>query len=261
MDCLNCKNEVEGSYCSNCGQKATAMRYTLNGILRQTFYSVTEIDDKGIVHTMKKLSLEPGKSIRNYIDGKRMQLYPPVKYLFFVGAIGTFLVLRYHFMSLTTEENQQGLLYVLFANVFPFLSAEFLNRFFLYAEEFTTVVNILTIPVFSLFTFIYFRKYEINFAETLILNTYITGHQLLLLIPFIIPNELFPAHKSTFIDIYGIITMVYNIWVLITFFRIPFLQGLYRSFFAIIMAYLAQFIINIGIFYIVSQAISMFTFK
>jgi hypothetical protein len=45
------------------------------------------------------VSLRPGAAIRRYLAGQRVAYYAPHKYLFFIGAVTSFLTSRYHSFS------------------------------------------------------------------------------------------------------------------------------------------------------------------
>ncbi len=58
----------------------------------------------------------------------------------------------------------------------------FLIAFFQYADRYATLINVISIPVFALFSFLLFHRSGYNYAEHLVLNAYITSRQLLLYI-------------------------------------------------------------------------------
>jgi len=71
MKCLNCNSEATGSYCYNCGQKTSTMRFSINHIFKSDianqYYSFFK---NGLFFTLKELATRPGYSIREYILGK-----------------------------------------------------------------------------------------------------------------------------------------------------------------------------------------------
>jgi len=247
MVCQNCEKDFEGNYCHNCGQKSTVERITFLGLLSEAFYEVIHFEKKeGFLKTVKVLTFDPGKSIRSYLEGKRKKLYPSSKYLFFIGAIATILTLRYHFFSHNVHELPlEDLLYS---------SKEFLINFSIYVEEYTTIINIITIPVFTLFSWVFFRYSGKNYAENLILNTYITAHQLALIIVFAPFFEFFPAMKDPIlIPLYVVLTLVYNYWVLKDFFGVAGISEHARVVLAIFYSYIGQLIVNLIVFYLLHQ--------
>ncbi|MGN0086823.1 MAG: DUF3667 domain-containing protein [Alloprevotella sp.] len=79
--CLNCHTEFNGNYCPHCGQAAATQRFTLRNVLASTL-EVWGIGNRSLPRTLYHLFTRPGKMIGDYLDGKRMPFFPPVKMLF-----------------------------------------------------------------------------------------------------------------------------------------------------------------------------------
>ena len=160
IKCRNCNVVFNGNFCPNCGQNADVHRFSFKYFLRESFFSSLDIE-KGLFSTIKTLSTNPGNTIRDYLNGKRLSLAVPFKYLAIVGAIATFLSIKYKVYADFAAENS------FIETLLPFID----HGFWVYAAEFTTIVNILAIPVFALFSYIFFKPTGINFTENFILNT------------------------------------------------------------------------------------------
>jgi hypothetical protein len=78
--CINCNHEVELNFCPGCGQKATVKRIELTELISSVPHAIFHID-RGILYNIKSLAARPGKSIRDYIKGKRIRFMNPVTYL------------------------------------------------------------------------------------------------------------------------------------------------------------------------------------
>ena len=171
--CKNCGNEIEARYCSHCGQSAEIGRINLSYLFRSLIYSMFHVD-KGIFYTMKELTFRPGKTIRDYLDGKRQSQFKPFSYLFILAAIYVFCYINldlpvYYSVSDIGEVDAIGKDY----------TSWIINH--------TGIVQLLFIPIAALFSFLLFRKSKYNYGENLIINTYISGHALLfsiVLLPF-----------------------------------------------------------------------------
>ncbi|HWZ21084.1 MAG TPA: DUF3667 domain-containing protein [Cytophagaceae bacterium] len=253
MVCPNCETVYEGNFCPECGQKTIHGRYTLKGLASELIFSAFHLEKKGLPYTIKELTLRPGVAIRNVLEGQRLSLYPPFKYLILVGTVIVILSLRYGFFhseELTSADADTYQISFL-SNV---LSGHqiFFDGFFIYAEDYATLLNLIAIPIFSLFSFLFFKEYGYNFAESLIINTFITAQQLLflvLLVPFI---EFFPGTKHILIPIYTVVMVLYNVSVYVQLYGYKF-SNVYRSVIAVITSYIYQFPVNLAVYYILSK--------
>ena len=81
MECLNCHTEFIGNYCPSCGQPASTQRFTVKKALMATL-EVWGMGNRSLPRTVWNLIYRPGQMIGEYLDGKRMPFFPPVKMLF-----------------------------------------------------------------------------------------------------------------------------------------------------------------------------------
>ena len=249
MICPNCENVYEGNFCNDCGQKTLHGRYTIKGLASELIFSSFHLEKKGLLYTVKELTLRPGIAIKNVLEGQRLSLYPPFKYLILVGAIIVVLSLRYGFFHNDELTSSNSEFYSM-----SFLSdyKMYLDGFFKFAEDYATLLNIVAIPIFSVFSFLFFKKYNYNFAENLIINTFITAQQLLflvLLIPFI---EFIPGIKHILIPIYTIGIMLFNAFTYVQLFGISF-SNIYRSIITVITGFLYQLPVNFTVYFIAQK--------
>jgi hypothetical protein len=237
MVCKNCTHAFEGLYCYHCGQPAATSRITTREILTDALFSVVKVN-RGFLFTARELSLRPGKAIRLYLAGQRVTYYAPHKYLFFIGAITSFLTSRYHTFS-------GGYTSV---NAFGGDTHSFFGAFFAYADAYATLINIVTIPVFALFSFLLFRRSGYNYAEHLVLNTYITSQQLLLFIIWLPLTQAVPLPVDGLLGLYVAVTLGYNLWVYVQFCGARTAASLLRAIAAMGLAYLGQLLLNLLFF-------------
>ena len=255
MTCLNCSTKTFGHFCHECGQKTEDLRYTIKGLLKDLFFSAFHLEKKGLPSTIIRLTTEPGKAIHGVLQGQRLSLYPPFKYLVLIGAVVIIFSLRYRFFHneyTKVESNNMPVLSGLL--LIPDEYEGFIENFFRFAEEKATLLNVVAIPIFAFFSFAWLSGRRFNFAENLILNTFITAQQLfflLLLIPF---YEFLPATRWVLIPLYTFVVIGYNIWVYIQFFG-PRLTTSIKALMVVLVAYLYQFPLNFLIFYIYERYI------
>ncbi|MFL6578394.1 MAG: DUF3667 domain-containing protein [Povalibacter sp.] len=81
--CRNCGAQLQGAYCSNCGQSAHIHR-TLTSIGHDILHGVFHFEGK-VWKTFPELFFHPGRLTRRYIDGERAKFVSPMAlYLFTV---------------------------------------------------------------------------------------------------------------------------------------------------------------------------------
>ncbi len=260
MNCENCKNQIAEKqlYCANCGQKLILERYTFQNMILEPLKSFV-LGNKNLIPTLIKLLINPGKHINIYLTKDRMQIYQPFNLLIFIGTLTTLLSLRYHFFAneLTSSTSQH--LQPLHSGI-QIIDQQhlFLERFFHYAEDFATIINFISIPIFSFFSWLVFRKCQpsTNYAENMIINSYITSVQwfvLLLFVPFI---EFYAGIKVVVIPIYIGLTIIYNIWVYYDYYKeIKFV--LLRGISVVIFSYCTQFMVNVVLFYFIEPYVEV----
>lgn len=166
--CKNCSNTFEGKFCPECGQKAKTGRITLKAVFQDIRDHFIHFD-KGFLYTIKELTLRPGLTIREYIDGKRVKHVKPVKFMFWATAV-SFLVtklLGFEEQFIKTLEAQQPEAREQAKQMGPKL----MN--FIMAHPGLLLLCIL--PVISLVTWLFFRKNRINYAESFTLNAFLMG--------------------------------------------------------------------------------------
>ncbi|HET9057995.1 MAG TPA: DUF3667 domain-containing protein [Chitinophagaceae bacterium] len=83
--CLNCKAELHGRYCHQCGQENIEPRESFLHLLKHFFYDITHFDSK-FFGTIKILLLKPGFLSKEYIAGKRASHLNPVRMYVFTSA-------------------------------------------------------------------------------------------------------------------------------------------------------------------------------
>ncbi len=222
-------------------------RYTVKGMVEDELYNFIHLERRKFFYTAWDLTVRPAKAIRMVLSGYRKYLYPYFNYLVVIGAITIFLSVRYKFFVSSYDIGDQSSFLDLVLNSMGF-DKEFRVAFFFYAEEFATIVNIVAIPFFALFSFLFFRNSKYNYAEHFILNVYIAAQQMLFLLLFIPFLEIFKAQRGEIIITYTVITIIYNIWVYSTLFTGKIWLNIIKSSLAIGLAFVVQTPFNYAVF-------------
>jgi len=158
ITCLNCENVYAGNFCPNCGQKKNTHRLTFKSILHDIPHSVFHVD-KGLLHTFIELLIRPGRLLRNYIDGKRVNYFAPFAYLFFMSAVSSFIV-HQTFEHLHIHYNYD---YMLFPRVSEFFA------------HYPALMLCTLIPFVSFWSWVFHRETGLNYWENFVLNTYLVA--------------------------------------------------------------------------------------
>jgi len=155
-DCLNCAAPVTQNYCANCGQKSTTHRYSIKHFLAHDFIHGVWHVDKGILFTLKGLFTRPGHSVREFVQGKRVPYFSFVTLILLILTVSGLIAPYTHGKM---------------SDLMPQGSRAMMNSLEKFISEHPKLVLIIAIPIYSFFSFIWFRKAKLNFSEHLVLNS------------------------------------------------------------------------------------------
>ena len=164
--CKNCDHHFKGNFCTYCGQsskvEAIGVKYFLHDIPHSVFHI-----DKGFGYTFKELLLRPGKTLREYLAGKRVKHFRPFAYVVLMATLYILLsgVIRKTAVFFGT---QMGMT----------VTYGKLGFFWQYLSVFFFIM----IPFASLATWLALRKEKYNYWEHFLINTYLTAQLSLLLL-------------------------------------------------------------------------------
>ena len=203
-ECKNCGNQFHGHYCNNCGQKSATHRINLKHLLHDFFHALTHLD-KGYLHTAKEMLFRPGHTIREYLEGKRVDHPNPIMMMIIIGGL----------CSLTYYNFELKL-------VSAFKISELDGGLHAIDSKFFTLLYVTYSLLLSLLDFVFFRKRGYNFTEFFILNVFIST-QILLSQLLLVPVWL--LGKGLGISVYfrliiGFAYMAYLVFVRYQFFEI-----------------------------------------
>lgn len=244
MICKNCGHTFEGNFCSNCGQDSEVDKINAKYLFKEISHSILELD-KGFFYTVKELFIRPGRSIRDYFQGKRKNHYKPISFVILTATI-------YLLSTLITGE-KTFLGDFLYGAISGLNDKEFktLSNTFRWGANNYTFITLILMPFFSFASFISFRKAGYNYFEHLIINCYIKGAQIILysvfcFIIYWINNE------SYVLPIIALaLSIVYLFWFYIQFFDKKTAIDIALR---IVLAYFLYFIL-IGFLFIVIMVI------
>jgi len=230
MKCLNCSNPIEKKFCNICGQKTSTHRFSIKHILDVGILNGIFTINKGFFFTLKELFTRPGHSIREYINGKRVKYFNAFSLLILLIAI-VYLADEYSDLRLADIMNEG--------------SKDFANSMEEFTKNYPRLIYIINIPIMAFSSYIFFKKSKVNFAENIILNTYISSGLIVLTFPFTLLT-IFYKDKSVLgllFQLTPLITIGYSLLVYYQFFsdyKYKKRNLIFRSIFAIILFMLLQ---------------------
>jgi len=241
MNCKNCENRITGNYCSNCGQKSNTDRINFSNVLSEVSEGLFQIN-KGFFYTLKELFVRPGKSLNEYLIGKRQNQFKPIAYVLTLSTV-------YFLITKITDQNtwmddaiigwMEGATGQNAEVEIPKIAKWFAKN---YAYS-----TLLLLPVFSLASYISFRKYGKNYLEHIVVNSYITGHQAIFYSFFAILGNFVELEVIESFPL--LVAILYTIWT----FKQLFLEGnRVKSVLRTIMTYILYLLFSLGLLVLLS---------
>jgi len=84
--CPNCGTQLEGRYCSSCGQRAAGLRPTLHDLLHEALHEFSHVDGK-ILRTVGLLLFRPGQLTLEFVQGKRARSVSPLRLYLLISVL------------------------------------------------------------------------------------------------------------------------------------------------------------------------------
>lgn len=195
MNCKNCNTEINSKFCPNCGQPASLKR--IDG-----HYIIHEIEhilhfERGILYTIRELITNPGKNIRTYLSENRSRLVKPVIFIIITSLIYT---LTSHFFHIKEELIN-----------FEVSDESAIGSILKWLQEHYGYTSILTGVFIAIWLKIFFKKYEYNFYELLIMLCFVQGISMLIFAIFAFLQGISHFNLLSFAGILGVIYMTWAI--------------------------------------------------
>lgn len=215
-NCRNCNALITGNYCSDCGQKVKLDR--ING-----HYIKHEIEhvlhfEKGILYTIKALLLHPGASVREFISENRNRLVKPIIFIVITSLIYS---LTAHFFHI--EEGYINIAYAKKASAVNYLN-QWVQGHYGYA-------NLIMGIFIAAWVRLFFRKYDVNFYEIIILLFFVMGIEMLFCALFALLEGVTHLPLA---PVASVIVLIYTTWGIGNFFGKKTVNYL-KAFFAYVL--------------------------
>lgn len=191
--CISCNQDIPENYCTRCGEPAKLKRIDRHYIQHEVEH-VLHLE-KGIFYTVKELLIRPGQTIHNFISSDRSRLVKPVVFLVVTSLIYTLIN---HFFHI--EEGYFNFDQTKTAAINPI--NEWIQSHYGYA-------NIMLGVFLALWLKLFFRKYDYNFFELLILLCFLQGMGMLIFAVFAAIEGLTHIHLLQYS---GMLFVLYFSW-------------------------------------------------
>ena len=219
MKCKNCDTKFQGNYCFNCGQKKVIERLNIKEIWNSLISSIINYE-AGFLRTLFFLTIKPKKIITDYIIGKRKSYFNPIKLLFMVLTIKTFIEIN--ILNNTTKNTNQK-------------QNELISSI-TESDYFKLLMIIGLIPILSFLSYLFFKKYKYNFTEHILINTYTLSISSVFVIFSYLISNLFGISFTGSIGV--VIDLIFFSWVYVNVFAMNKLISFLKAIIILIIGYL-----------------------
>lgn len=164
--CSNCGNKFTGKYCHNCGQ-GKVKRLEVKTILHDVTHGILHWENS-FLKTCRHLILSPGRTVKEYIAGKRRSYIKPFTYFIFIQTV---FVIVFHRMS----EKYFAFLDISFPSPGE-KASQSVQEIQHLISGYVNYFNYILPVIFAVYLFIFLKKKTgINYAEALAVSFYWVG--------------------------------------------------------------------------------------
>lgn len=220
MTCSNCHTTIDNNFCGNCGHPVQIKRIDKDYVLHEIWHILHF--DKGIFYTIKELLIRPGQNVKEFIASNRSRLVKPVIFIIITSLIYTLTSNFFHIEKgyVNFDGARQSAIGLIFA---------WIQHHYGYA-------NIIMGMYIAFWAKLFFKRYDYNYFEILILLCFTMGIGMLIFSVFAIIEGL---TKISLMNISGALSIVYVTWAIGQFFD----QRKAVSYFKALAAYLLGMIV------------------
>ena len=219
MNCKNCSAEVNQNYCPNCGQPTKLKRIDGKYIMHEIKHILNF--ERGILFTVRELLLRPGENVRNFISENRIRLVKPIVFIIVTSLIYSLINHFFHIEDgyVKFDETKQSATGLIFQ----------------WVQDHYGYANIIMGIFIAFWTKLFFRKYNYNFFEILILLCFVMGIGMLIYSVFALFQGLIHIDLMQIASIVGII---YSAWAIGQFFDKSKFSNYVKAFFSYLLGFL-----------------------
>ncbi len=232
MHCNNCNSEVDNNYCSTCGQASKLKRIDGHYLLHEIGHLLHF--EHGFLYTIKELFLRPGDTVSKYLAENRSKLVKPIMFIIVTSLIyslinGFFNIEKGYVEFIEEHQSATG-------------------HIFKWIQDHYGYANIIFGIFIAFWVKIFFKKYDYNLYEVVVLLCYLTGISMFIYTIFAIFMGL---TKIDLMQVGGMLGIAYPVWGIGQFFDRKKLGSYLKSFAAYIIGMITAvgLLFAIGYFY------------
>ena len=211
-NCPNCNAVIDGKFCSNCGQrkyKRIDKKYIWDEIQYVLLHA-----NKGLLYSVKNILKNPGRTAREFVEGKRINHYKPILLVFLLSGIAAFISFKLiGFKELMQDIYSQRGMY-----------SDFMGEALSFFAGYSSFIMLCLIPFFAIFSRIAFRKWGHNYYEHIVMNAYIISFYTLVEIIVLYPLVYFLKNNVEIIEILHLLN-----FCVVPVFLVWFYKGFYKE--------------------------------
>jgi len=202
MNCTNCNTEINSKFCPACGQPKSLKRIDRH-------YIVHEIEhvlhfERGILYTIRELTINPGQNIRKYLSENRSRLVKPILFIIITSLIYTILNHFFHIEDGYAKYHEAK-------GETPSAVGDIVK----WVQDHYGYANIMMGIFIALWLKLFFRKQHYNIYEIVIMLCFVMGMGMLIFSVFVIVQGLTHFNLMTFAGVAGVL---YAVWAIGQFF-------------------------------------------
>ncbi|MDR2223231.1 MAG: DUF3667 domain-containing protein [Flavobacteriaceae bacterium] len=218
MNCNTCQIEVTTPYCPTCGQSPKLKRIDGHYIIHEIGHVLHF--EKGIFYTIKELLTKPGNAVRRFITLDRSRLVKPIIFIIIASLIYSIIAHYFHVDSFVSYNNaKEGTS----------------DKVFSWGDSHSGYMNIIIGVFIAIWAKLFFRKYDFNFFEILILMCFVSGMSMLIFSVFAIIEGIV---GSSLMSVAGVVGIVYCTWAIAQFFDGGKISNYLKAFFSYVLGML-----------------------
>lgn len=219
MNCKNCNAEVNQNYCPNCGQPTKLKRIDGHYITHEIGHVLHF--ERGILFTIRELLIRPGKNVRLFISETRSRLVKPIIFIIITSLVYSLINHFFHIEDgyVKLDETKQSTT----------------GHIFKWVQDHYGYANFIMGMFIAFWTKLFFRKYNYNFFEILILLCFVMGIGMLIYSVFAIFQGL--THIDL-MQVASVVSFIYSAWAIGQFFDKSKFSNYVKAFFSYLLGFL-----------------------
>ena len=201
MNCKNCDSHVDSKYCPDCGHSTKIKRIDGHYVMHEIEHVLHF--ERGILYTVRELITNPGNNIKNYLSENRSRLVKPIIFIILTSLFYSIVVGFFHL--------EDGYVKYMDDNLHSTAGA-----MFKWVQGHYGYANIIMGVFIALCLKLFFRRYDYNIFELLILLCFVVGMSMLILAIFGLIEGI--THIKT-LQIGSVVAVIYLTWAIGQFYN------------------------------------------